>query len=369
MNQLKKTPLHELHQRLGGRMVDFGGWSLPVQYTSVIAEHQIVRRDCGIFDTSHMGQFFLRGKGVPDAVDRLISNDFRSLPFGKAQYAGLLTEAGTFIDDLIAYKISEEETLLVVNAGNIEKDLAWVKKQMPAGISVSDESPAWAMLAVQGPKAPGVLEAVFPSTHLKLPSFGFTKTAWNGQPVWYARTGYTGEDGAELLVPASSGSALFEALMAAGAKPCGLGSRDSLRLEKGLSLYGHEIDDTTNALEAGLAWVVGFQKPGFIGKEALVQIKAAGAARRLTGLVMEGRSVARAGYPVLDMNGTAIGQVTSGTFAPTLGKNIALAYLSKGYGESRVQIAIRDGRHPATLCKRNFSDISPVVPPIKQESP
>lgn len=359
MSELKKTPLFDKHVATGGRMVDFGGWSLPVQYTSVIGEHLEVRSGCGVFDTSHMGQIFVRGPGAVPSVEGLLSNNLTQLPIGKALYSGLLTAQGTFVDDLIAYKVSDEEVLLVVNAGNIEKDFSWISTHLKGrSLSVVNESEAWAMLAVQGPKAPTILEKIFPGVHGRLSSFQFDRPVLGKHQVWYARTGYTGENGAEVLVPASAATSFFEQLLDFGAKPCGLGSRDSLRLEKGYSLYGHEINESTNAWEAGLGWVVDMGKSDFVGKAALASIKDSGATRRLTGLVMEGRAVARAGYPVYGETDEIIGVVTSGTYSPTTKKNIALAYVPQGVKSGAVRIGIREERQPAILCKRNFSDLA-----------
>jgi len=353
---LKKTALYDAHLAHGGRMVDFGGWSLPVQYLSVIREHEAVRGACGVFDTSHMGQLFVRGKGSVPFLQKLLSNNVDRIGAGRSIYSGLLTEAGTFVDDLIANRVSDEEFLLVVNASNIDKDEAWIRKHA-AGfeVTVENASETLSMLAIQGKTAPALLEKLFPGEYGKLGSFSFSRAAWKGAPAFFCRTGYTGEAGVEVILPNEAAPALFEAVLAAGAVPCGLGSRDSLRLEKGYSLYGHEIDDTTNALEAGLGWTVDFSKPDFIGKSALAAVKAEGPKRRLVGLVMEERGVPRNGYPVHGLGGEAIGAVTSGTFGPSLKENIALAYVPAAYREPQVKVAIRDKQLTARITKRDFS--------------
>jgi aminomethyltransferase len=353
---LKKTALYDAHLAHGGRMVDFGGWSLPVQYVSVIQEHEAVRNACGVFDTSHMGQILVRGKAAFPFIQKLLSNNLERIGDGRSLYSGLLTEAGCFVDDLIVSQVSREEYLLVVNASNIEKDETWIRKHA-AGfeVTVENASGKLAMLAIQGKTAPAVLEKLFPGEYGKLGSFSFSACQWKGAPAFFCRTGYTGEAGVEVILANESATGLFEAVLAAGAVPCGLGSRDSLRLEKGYSLYGHEIDETTNALEAGLGWTVDFSKPDFIGKSALSKIKAEGPARRLVGLVMEERGVPRNGYAVHAMGGETIGHVTSGTFGPSLKESIALAYVPRGYGEAKVKVAIRDKLLVARVTKRDFS--------------
>lgn len=338
-------------------MVDFSGWLLPVQYSGILKEHETVRTDCGVFDTSHMGELRVKGPGAKAFVNRVISNNLDKISVGQALYSPLLTEEGTFVDDLIVYEISESEIFIVVNASNIEKDFAWIcskQKEFSFTGSVENESETYSMLAVQGPKAPAVLDKIFPGEYSKLKPFSFSQLNFQGSGLFFSRTGYTGEEGVELIVKNEGAVALFQALLKAGAVPCGLGARDSLRLEKGYSLYGHEIDDTTNAFEAGLGWTVDMSKKDFVGKAALERIKAAKPARKLVGLTMIDKGIPRNLYDVVTESGEKIGYITSGTHAPSLGQNIALAYIPADYAGEKILVDIRGKKLWAKIGKRKF---------------
>ncbi len=357
---MKKTVLYDTHVKLGGRLIDFGGWLLPVMYSSVLTEHDAVRSGCGIFDTSHMGEIRLKGTDAFHFVNFLLSNNLERIKPGKAIYSGLLYENGTFVDDLIAYYLSKEEIFLVVNASNIEKDFDWISSQIvKSGMKVTavNESSQFSMLAVQGKKAPEYLEKKFPGVYTKLEAFGFVQMKDQGQDLFVTRTGYTGEAGVEIVLPNDLAVGVWNEFGAMGVTPAGLGARDSLRLEQGYSLYGHEINDQTNALEAGLSWTVDFSKSDFIGKKALTDLKAAGLKRKLVGLTMLDRGIPRDGYKLFDspeVSGIEIGIVTSGTYSPTLKQNIALAYLPSDYASQEVYVEVRDKKLKAKLGKRVF---------------
>ncbi len=372
MTSPKRTPLYDQHVALGARMVDFAGYDMPVRYTSDKGEHMAVREGCGLFDVSHMGEVFLRGPRALDAADRLFSNDIRRISVGQAMYTGLLNENGGFVDDCVVYRFPNEvsgdavnqKILVCVNASNRAKDFGHIRgvveSEFNDGCTATDESDDWAQIAVQGPRAMDVVAALVAEDTREIGFFHFSERAFsagttvvNGAIV--ARTGYTGEDGFELYVPADTGAALFRALLAfsnaavGSVTPCGLGARDTLRLEAGLSLYGNDIDDQTSPLEAGLNFIVKLknaakEERAFIGAAALRQQKAEGIKRKLVGLTMSERGIPRAGYPVQTKDGTVVGKVTSGTQGPFVGKAIAIALVSTEHvaeGEA-VNVIIRD---------------------------
>src|SRR5262245_30336195 len=320
---LKKTPLNARHRASGARMVPFGGWDMPVEYSGITAEHVAVRTRAGLFDVSHMGQIEIAGKGALAAVQRISSNDASRLVVGQAQYSGLLTPDGTFIDDLLVYRLAPSHFLLVVKASHIPEDYAWIAEQIkPAGDAVAvDASSRYALLAVQGPAAIDVLQ---PLTGIELATikyYWFAHGEVASVRATVSRTGYTGEDGFEIFVPPQSADRVWQALLesgrAAGAIPFGPGARDTLRLEARMRLHGNDIDDTTTALEADLAWIVGWKKDDFVGAAALRDQKAAGITRRIVGFEMLDRCIARHGYDVY-AGDTKVGVVTSGTQTPYL---------------------------------------------------
>jgi aminomethyltransferase len=325
----KRTPLYVCHLRHGARMVEFAGFELPVHYTSILEEHAAVREAAGIFDVSHMGQLALEGPAALAAADALLSRRISTLAPGRVRYALLCNEGGGVVDDVTAYRTGPDALFLCVNASNVEKDDAWIQKHLPAGVRFENQSDATALIALQGPASGALLRRVGSDSLLSLRRFEFARSALAGRPALVSRTGYTGADGFELYCASSDAETLFEALLEAGAplgaRPCGLGARDTLRLEAALPLYGHELDDTTSPLEAGLDRFV--EKDGaFLGAAAIRERERAGHPRVLVGFVLVDRGVARAGYPVAQA-GREIGVVTSGAPSPTLGKSIGLAYV------------------------------------------
>jgi aminomethyltransferase len=346
---LKSTPFNARHRHHKAKMVDFGGWDMPVEYSGLIAEHMAVRTGVGLFDVSHMGEIQFRGPGSLDAVQHISMNDASKLAIGQAHYSALLTPAGTFVDDILVHKLSDNDYLLVVNAGTSDKDFAWIHKYMaPFRTHVSNYSPHYSQLAIQGPRAVETL-AKLTSTDLgAIKNYRFSWGEVNGVPnVLIARTGYTGEDGFEIYFPSDPaiGEKMWDAILAAGAEfgivPCGLGARNTLRLEAGMSLYGHEISEDTTVFEAGLERFCKLDKGvDFVGRDALVAAKEQPLPRKLVGLEVIERGIARDGYRVLDATGNAIGVVTSGSPAPFLKKNIALAYVPPQHSELGTELAV-----------------------------
>jgi aminomethyltransferase len=344
----QKTVLNDAHRALGAKMVDFGGWDMPISYGSQIDEHHQVRRDAGMFDVSHMTVVDLRGDQVRAFLRKLVANSVDKLQkSGKALYTCMLDEQGGVIDDLIVYYLAEDFFRLVVNAATREKDLAWINAQAaPFGVSVT-ERPELAMIAVQGPNARekviGLLSADTAPAARKIGKFVATEAVTqDGVPLFVARTGYTGEDGFEIVVAQEQAVALWDALLAAGVKPAGLGARDTLRLEAGMNLYGQDMDETVSPYEAALAWTVALEEGrDFTGRAALEAQKAAGVPRQMIGLVMDEKGVLRHGQTVLTAAGN--GEILSGTFSPTLGKAIAFARVPSGeLGDVRVDIRGRE---------------------------
>ena len=336
---LRKTALNAVHRSLGAKMVDFGGWDMPVQYAGITAEHMAVRTGVGVFDVSHMGCIQLRGPGSLSAVQRFSMNDASKLQIGQAHYSAMLYPNGTFVDDIVGHKLSENDYLIVINASTRDKDHGWIRDQSrPFDCHVSDYSNFYTQLAIQGPRAVDVLRKLtdLPLAEIKNYWFKWGKVA-GVYNVLAARTGYTGEDGFEIYVPSDEATStrVWEEVMAAGAEygiqPCGLGARNTLRLEAAMALYGHEISDTVNVFEAGLGRYAKLDKE-FTGAPALREIEVMGGPeRRLVGLEMVDRGIARDTYRVFDTEGREIGAVTSGSPAPFLKKNIALAYLPPPY--------------------------------------
>lgn len=327
-DSLLSTPLHDLHTELGARLVPFAGYSMPIQYEGIVKEHTAVRTGAGLFDVSHMGELFLTGSGAVAVADSLVTGAVSKLELGQALYTVACNEGGTILDDLIVYRLADEEVMIICNASNRAKIAAHVASHAEGRCEFEDRSDAFALIALQGPKAESILAAAGGGDLCKL---GFFRTAQGnvaGVSCRVARTGYTGEDGFEIVVPNESAVAIWKALSAEGATPTGLGARDTLRLEARLSLYGNEIDETTNPYEAGLGWVVKLKHGDFVGRDALTKIKEAGSERKLVGFEMTGREIARSGYPIVQ-EGAVIGKVTSGSPSPTLGKNIGLGYVPK----------------------------------------
>ncbi len=339
---MKRTPLYATHRALGARFVEFGGWEMPVQYTGIVEEHRAVRERVGLFDVSHMGEIELRGPRALAACQELTVNDVSRLHDGQAQYSLLCRPHGGVVDDVIVHRLASDRLLICVNASNIEKDLAWIREHR-GGAEVVDRSDEFAQLALQGPRATATLAAVAPLALDDIRRFEFRESVVAGQPTLIAHTGYTGEDGWELYCAPDAAPALWQALVEAGQPhglaPAGLGARDTLRLESGLPLYGHELTDDTTPLEAGLRWVVRFEKPGFIGREALVRQREAGTERTLVGVVLTDPGIPRQGYRVLAEDQT-VGTITSGTKSPTLGTAIGMGYVARPWHAVGTRLAV-----------------------------
>jgi aminomethyltransferase len=339
---MKRTPLYAAHEALGARFVDFGGWEMPVQYTSILDEHQAVRERAGLFDVSHMGEIELRGPRALAAAQELTVNDVGRLRDGQAHYSLLCLPSGGVVDDILLHRVSSERVLLCVNASNADKDFAWITDHHN-GAEVINRSAEFALLALQGPRATELLTPLTPLALPRIPPFSFAHGPVCGRDALVAHTGYTGEDGWELYCAADDARGLWDGLLEAGhrfdIRPAGLGARDTLRLERALPLYGHELTDETTPLEAGLSWVVRFAKPSFIGRDALLQQRMSGPRRRLVGLMMTQPGIPRQGYAVVH-DGVAVGAVTSGTKSPTLGKAIGLGYVASTLGAVGTQLGI-----------------------------
>jgi aminomethyltransferase len=356
---LRKTPLHSTHRRLGAKMVDFGGWDMPVEYSGIIAEHMATRTAAGLFDVSHMGEIEVSGPHALDLVQFVTSNDASKLVDGQAQYSGLLTAAGTFVDDILVHRISEAHYLLCVNAGNQDRDFDHIRTHNLVGARLENAGPRYAQLALQGPRALRILERLAGTSVAGLRYYHFAFGHVSGVACMIARTGYTGEDGFELYCPAHHGERLWHDLLDAGREhgllPCGLGARNTLRLEASMCLYGHEIDETTTVWEANLGWICKLDKGDFLGRDALIAQKQRGVQKRLVGFEMESKLIARDGYDVL-VAGSLAGKVTSGSPAPFLKKNIGMAYVpatSVAPG-TPIEIAIRANRAPARIVPMPF---------------
>jgi aminomethyltransferase len=348
-----ESPLKELHERLGARMVPFAGWNMPVMYSSILDEHSAVREKAGIFDISHMGQFVVKGGRAEAWLNRVLANNVAELADGQGQYSFLLNERGGVIDDLIIYRVTAEEFLLVVNASMIDEDLAAMEKELEDGVELVNESAQWAGMAVQGPEAPEVFGRVFPDEVLP-PRNGIAKLAGGGV---VCRTGYTGEDGFEFFCPVGDGEWMFETFMAGGAKPCGLGARDTLRLEMCYPLNGSDLSPERTPLEAGLGFFVDLEKGDFIGREVLAKQKSEGLEQRLVAIeYLEKGAPPRAHYSVVSEDGEVLGELGSGVLSPSLGKGIAMAYLPMELAKvgTPVWIDVRGRRFPAQVVKKPF---------------
>lgn len=354
-----RTPLHDRHVALGARMVDFAGFEMPISYDGILAEHRRVRQSAGLFDVSHMGEAEFRGAEAASFLDRLTTNDVDEVPVYGAQYTLMLNRSGRVIDDLILYRL-RDRYLLVVNAANIEKDFEWITSHVPRDVDFRNLSEETALLAWQGPRAVVILQALVDGDLAAISPFGIAEMRLGGTPVILARTGYTGEDGFEIFVKADDSPRVWDAILEAGrregAGPAGLGARDTLRLEKQYRLYGQDMDETVSPLEAGLGWVVKLDKGDFLGREALLVQKKNGVPRATLGLqvVEEGRWIPRHGCSVL-ADGQVVGEVTSGTFSPTLEQGIALARIDHAALSARdfsIRIRNRDAR--ATRVRKTF---------------
>jgi aminomethyltransferase len=358
---LKRTPLYECHVEARARIVPFAGFEMPVQYVGVIDEHKAVRTSVGLFDVSHMGEVEVVGRRALDFVQYVTCNDASKLTNGRAQYSGLMTPRGTFVDDLLVHKMADERYFLVVNAANTDKDYAYLCAQAAAfdGVDVRNRSDDYAQIAIQGPRALEVLQKLTPAELAEIKYYRFVEGVVDGVPAIIARTGYTGEDGFEVYVTPADAARIWRKLLEAGREfgimPVGLGARDTLRFEACMALYGNDIDDSTTPFEAGLDWIVKLEKEGFLGREALVRQKAAGITRKLVGFEMKGRGIARHGYPIWS-GAREVGIVTSGTHAPTVGKALGMGYVPVGLSEtgSKLEIEIREQKVAAQVVETPF---------------
>jgi aminomethyltransferase len=355
---MKRTPLYEKHQALGARIIDFGGWAMPVQYAGILKEHKTVRTTVGLFDVSHMGEALFSGVGAAAAVQKLVTNDVGKLVDGGAMYTVVCYPDGGIVDDCIVYRQDAQTFLIVINAGNVEKDLAWFRDNLAPGASMTDLSDETALLAVQGPHAVALLSRLSNKPLDGVKYFSYVSTEMAGIAVRAARTGYTGEDGFEIFVGAADAPKLWDAILetgqADGIAPIGLGARDTLRLEARLPLYGNDIDAEHSPLQAGLGWVV--KGHGYIGEEALTAEKARGVARSLVGFIMPDRCIARHGHTIVDESGAQIGVVTSGAPGPTVGKPVALGYVPSSLSAPGTQLTvdIRGNKAHTTVHKGPF---------------
>ncbi|MEP0813531.1 MAG: glycine cleavage system aminomethyltransferase GcvT [bacterium] len=361
-DELKKTALHQKHVELGARMIEFAGFHMPVWYTGMIEEHMAVRTKVGIFDLAHMGEVYFEGPDAFAYLQSITCNDLSKIKPGKCQYTLLTIPGGGVVDDLIIYQLESQRYLAVINASNIENDIAWFREHLPiGGVSMTNVSDETTLIAIQGPNAPNLLsEFGLPEVAKEKPFRVFEKNV-RGNLITVATTGYTGEAGVELIVPNECAEWLWDSLLEIGAKhqisPIGLGARDTLRLEAAYSLYGHELDRTTTPYEAGLDWTVKLDKGDFLGKDKLVEQKEKGITRRIAGLVTERKNgIPRNGMKVYAMDGSEAGVVTSGAFSPILGMNIALAYLPPALGEpgNKVQLEIRKQKVTAETVRLPF---------------
>ncbi len=354
---LTRTPLFNLAIENKAKMTGFSGWEMPVQFSGLKQEHQAVRNAVGMFDISHMGKFSLTGENLKACLQKLVPSNLEALQPGQAQYSVLLNHDGGIIDDIIFYYQGNDQGMMIVNAATRTKDKEWIETQLEdTGVQLTDLSLDKVLIAVQGVEAAAKLQPLVKDDLSQLQAFEHFNTTILDTPSFIARTGYTGEDGFEVMIDPNIGVELWQALLESGVTPCGLGARDTLRLESALALYGQDIDETTTPLEAGLGWLVHLEQKGdFIGREALEKQKQTGLKRRLTALKMQGRHIARHGYPVL-FEGKEIGVITSGTYSPTLESAIALSYLPINLAKigQSLEVQIRGKNYPGQVVKKPF---------------
>lgn len=356
---LKVTPLHAAHEEAGGKMVDFAGWHMPVQYKSTLKEHLAVRSSVGLFDVSHMGQIEVTGPNALEAVQHVTCNDLSRIQDGQAQYTAFLTESGTFIDDVVVYRLGSDRIFICINAANTDKDYAWVRERIGSEAKVSDVSADFAQIAVQGPLSGQVLQSLTSLDLATIRYYWFQHGQVNGRQALISRTGYTGEDGFEIYLAPEFAEEVWNSLLRngadAGVVPAGLAARNTLRLEVCFPLYGNDIDESTTPLEAGLGWIVKLKKSSFVGQEALLEQKARGVERKLVGFEMVDRGIARDHYPVY-YDGRPFGEVRSGSYGPAIQRNVGLTYLPAEAStvESRFEVEVRGKRLQAKVVKRPF---------------
>lgn len=357
-NNLATTCLHDRHVKLGALMSPFGGFDMPIQYSGITEEHNAVRKEVGVFDVSHMGEVRVTGPEAYKFVSHIFVNDVTGAPDGQIFYGMMCYENGGTVDDLLVYKVNDNEYFLVINASNIAKDVAWIKKNAEGfDVVVEDESPKYGEVAIQGPKAEETVEKVLGLPVKDIAFYTFKTFPVDGEEIIVSRTGYTGEDGFEIYGSHSYIQGVWDKLMEAGVQPCGLGCRDTLRFEVGLPLYGDELADDITPLEASLSMFVKLDKPEFIGKEALAAQKAEGVKRRIVGIELEGNAIPRHGYPV-EVNGEQVGEITTGYRSISTGKSVAMAMVNKPYDKlgTEVEVRIRKKTFPGKVVKKRFYD-------------
>ena len=362
---MKNTPFTQKHIELGAKMVEFAGYNMPISYAGINDEHHTVRRNAGVFDVSHMGEFILKGENALDLIQRVTTNDASKLTAGKAQYSCMPNENGGIVDDLLVYCIEENKVyMLVVNASNIEKDWNWIQKHNDKGVEMHNISDETCLLAIQGPNATKILQSLTDMDILNLKYYTFVKGKFDGvDNVIVSATGYTGAGGVEIYFEDKNGNAekiwnsIFQAGAAQGIKPIGLAARDTLRLEMGYCLYGNDIDDTTSPLEAGLGWITKLSKEAFVAKDIIQKLKEEGIKRKLVGFEMIDRGIARHGHDICDESGNKIGYVTSGTQSPSLNKAIGMGYVAMEQSaiDSTIHVKVRDKLLQAKVVKIPFA--------------
>ena len=355
---LTKTCLHDKHVALGALMSPFGGFDMPIQYKGITEEHNAVRHEVGVFDVSHMGEVRVKGPDAYKFVSHIFVNDVTGAPDGQIFYGMMCYENGGTVDDLLVYKVNDEEYFLVINASNIDKDVAWIKSHAEGfDVEIEDQSPYYGEVAVQGPKAEETVENVLGLPVKDLPFYNFKTIQTDGEEITVSRTGYTGEDGFEIYGSHDYTRKVWDKLMEAGVQPCGLGCRDTLRFEVGLPLYGDELSAEITPIEASLSMFVKLDKQEFIGKEALAKQKAEGVKRRIVGIELDGNAIPRHGYPV-EVEGRQVGEITTGYRSISTGKSVAMAMIDKPYDKlgTKVEVRIRKKTFPATVVKKRFYD-------------
>ena len=356
----RRTPLYEMHRALGARLIEFAGWEMPVQYTNILDEHRAVRTAAGLFDISHMGEVYVSGPAAELFLNHLLTNAIGKIAVGSAQYNLMCNERGGVIDDLIVYRIASDRFLLVINAACIDRDLAWMRQQNHRDATLEDASQITGAIALQGPKTSEIAERLLPWISQKIPRHGIARQNYKGVELWIARTGYTGEDGFEIFLPAEFTASAWEAIFASGTdlglKPCGLGARDTLRLEMCYPLNGSDLSEMVTPIEAGLDAFVALHKPEFIGKETLQSQKTSGPSKRLTAFQMAGKGALPRPHCAMISNGKRIGEVTSGTLSPSLGIGIGMGYVEAAHTNigNQIAIEIRGKPHPATIVAKPF---------------
>ena len=345
----RKTPVYEQHVKHGAKIVEFAGWYLPVEFSGLINEHKAVRNDCGIFDVSHMGEITVKGERAQEFIQHIIANDVKKLYDGRILYTPMCYPHGGIVDDLLVYRNNANDYLLVVNASNIEKDFNWLLENNKFGVDIKNVSDDYFQLAVQGPQAKAMIEKCFAVDLTDIKFFHFKNMELDGVKCIVSRTGYTGENGFEIYGPWKDGGKLFDILVSGGVTPCGLGSRDTLRLEAALMLYGNDINQDTTPLEAGIEMFVKLDNDEFIGREAMIAQKMDGLKKKLVGFTLEDKGIPRHDYPVVDLTGAKVGVVTSGTLSPSLGIPVGLAYVDTS--------ALSSGRDIYVQIRKNMAKI------------